>query len=181
MRVKATDGSDASLRAHGIVVMGVSGTGKTTLSQRLGAQFQCPVLEGDAFHSPENVAKMRAGHPLTDTDRWPWLDRLGAAIGQTAREQGTAIAACSALRRVYRERLRAAAGVPLFFVFLDTDPQEIARRMSGRKDHYMPPSLLDSQLATLERPTTDECALTLDAGLPPETLVAQTLGWVKRA
>ncbi|WP_322537943.1 gluconokinase [Sphingomonas sanguinis] len=176
--MKAKDGTGA--RAHGIVVMGVSGTGKTTLSERLGARLDCPVLEGDAFHSAENVAKMRTGHALTDADRWPWLDRLGAAIGEAAREGGTAIAACSALRRVYRERLRTAAGVPLYFVFLDTDTQEIARRMSGRKDHYMPPSLLDSQLATLERPTADECALTLDAGLPPEMLVAHTLGWIEQ-
>jgi len=179
MRVKATDGSDAGGRAYGIVVMGVSGTGKTTLSERLGAQLGCPMLEGDAFHSAENVAKMRTGHPLTDADRWPWLDRLGRAIGEAAREGGTVIAACSALRRVYRERLRTAAGVPLFFVFLDTDAQEIAKRMSGRKDHYMPTSLLDSQLATLERPTADECALTLDARQPLETLVAQTLAWVE--
>ena len=179
--MKAKDGNGTGARAHGIVVTGVSGTGKTTLSERLGARLDCPVLEGDAFHSAENVAKMRTGHALTDADRWPWLDRLGAAIGKTARNGGTAIAACSALRRVYRERLRAAAGVPLYFVFLDTDAQEIARRMNGRKDHYMPPSLLDSQLATLERPTADECALRLDAGLPPETLVAQTLRWVKGA
>lgn len=179
--MKATDGIDTGAHPHGIVVMGVSGTGKTTLSQRLGAQLCCPVLEGDAFHSAENVAKMRTGHPLTDADRWPWLDRLGKAIGDAAQEGGTAIAACSALRRVYRERLRAAAGVPLFFVFLDTDAQEIAKRMSGRKHHYMPTSLLDSQLATLERPMADECALTVDARQPPETLVAQALAWLQES
>lgn len=180
MQVKAVGCNGTGGGARGIVVMGVSGTGKTTLSRRLGAQLDCPVLEGDAFHSAANVAKMRDGRALTDADRWPWLDRLGVAIGETAKKGGTAVAACSALRRAYRERLRAAAGVPLYFVFLDTDAQEIARRMSGRKDHYMPPSLLGSQLATLERPAADECALTLDAGLPPEKLIAQTLAWVQR-
>ncbi|WP_322963908.1 gluconokinase [Sphingomonas fuzhouensis] len=177
--MKATDGSDAGERAYGIVVMGVSGTGKTTLSQRLGTHLHCPVLEGDDFHSAANVAKMRSGHPLTDADRWPWLDRLGAAIGEAAHGSGVAVAACSALRRSYRERLSAAAGVPLFFVLLDTDADEIARRMRGRPGHYMPPSLLDSQLATLERPGPGECALTLDAGQPPKRLVGDTLAWVE--
>nr|WP_329959225.1 gluconokinase [Sphingomonas sp. Leaf21] len=165
--------------ACAIVVMGVSGTGKTTLSQRLGTTLGCPVLEGDDYHSAANVAKMQTGHPLTDEDRWPWLDRLGAAIGTTARERGIAVAACSALRRAYRERLSRAAGVPLFFLLLDTGAEQIARRMRGRSGHYMPPSLLDSQLATLERPGADECALTLDAGRSPDLLVAEALAWIE--
>jgi gluconokinase len=165
-------------RALGIVVMGVSGSGKTTLSARLGAALGCVVLEGDAFHSAESVAKMRGGQSLTDADRWPWLDRVGAAIGEAVAADGIAVAACSALRRCYRERLAAASPAALAFVMLDTDEAEIARRMRARADHYMPPSLLASQLATLERPAADERALVLDAALPVETLVARALAWL---
>lgn len=161
-----------------IVVMGVSGTGKSTLSARLGAALDCPVLEGDSFHAAASVAKMQAGQPLTDDDRWPWLDRLGAAIGQAALAQGIAVAACSALKRSYRERLSAASAVPLRFVLLDTGQDEIARRMTMRAGHYMPASLLDSQIATLERPASDECALSLDAAVPPDTLCAEVLAWI---
>ncbi|WP_179508835.1 gluconokinase [Sphingomonas melonis] len=160
--------------------MGVSGSGKSTLSARLGTALGCPVLEGDAFHSAENVAKMQAGHPLTDADRWPWLDRLGAALGAAALDApgGVAVAACSALKRSYRERLSAASAVPLLFVLLDTGEAEIARRMRTRSGHYMPPSLLGSQLATLERPTPDEPAVTLDASRPVDALTAEALAWI---
>lgn len=167
-------------RTYAVVVMGVSGSGKSTLSTRLGCALACPVLEGDAFHSAASVAKMQAGHPLTDDDRWPWLDRLGAALGEAALASagGVAVAACSALKRSYRERLSAASAVPLLFVLLDTGAAEIARRMETRSGHYMPPSLLGSQLATLEKPTSDEAAVTLDAARPVETLVAEALTWI---
>lgn len=163
---------------HAIVVMGVSGSGKTTLSTRIGAVLGCPPLEGDAFHAAASVAKMRAGEPLTDADRWPWLDRLGAAIGDAARADGVAVAACSALKRAYRERLVAASGVPLGFVLLDTAEDALARRLRARRGHYMPASLLGSQLATLERPDADECALTLDAAQPVDALEADALAWI---
>jgi gluconokinase len=166
-------------RTHAIVLMGVSGSGKSTLSGYLAELLGCPVLEGDAFHSAANVAKMTAGHPLTDEDRWPWLGALGNAIGTAAMGHGRAVAACSALKRSYRERLCAASSVPLYFVLLDTDRAEIARRLANRPGHYMPPSLLDSQLATLERPGVDECALTLDATRAPALLSADVLGWVQ--
>ncbi|WP_373284518.1 gluconokinase [Sphingomonas metalli] len=163
---------------QGIVVMGVSGSGKSTLSARLGAALDCPVLEGDDYHSAANVAKMEGGHPLTDADRWPWLDRLGAALGEAASAHGIAVAACSALKRSYRERLASASAVPLRFVLLATDADEIARRMASRAGHYMPPSLLGSQLATLEPPGADEPAITLDAAERPDTLCRQALEWV---
>ncbi len=165
-------------RPRAIVLMGVSGTGKSTVSERLAGQLDCPMLEGDDFHAPASVAKMRAGQPLTDEDRWPWLDRLGAAIGGAARGRGIAVAACSALRRVYRERLAGAAVVPIHFVLLDTRRDEIARRLEARAGHYMPASLLDSQLATLEPPGSDECALTIDAARPPDLLGADILDWM---
>jgi gluconokinase len=164
--------------ALAIVVMGVSGTGKTTLATALSQALGCPMLEGDTYHSAANVAKMRAGEPLTDADRWPWLDHLGAALGDTARTRGRAVAACSALRRVYRERLAQASGLRPAFVLLELDHDAIARRMATRAGHYMPVTLLDSQLATLERPGADERALTLDSTRPPEALVAAVRAWL---
>jgi gluconokinase len=171
------DGNEGA-GALAIVVMGASGTGKTTLATALARAFACPMLEGDTYHSAANVAKMREGHPLTDDDRWPWLDRLGAALGDAAREEKRAVAACSALRRVYRERLGAASGLRLAFVLLALDRDTIARRMATRSGHYMPVALLDSQLATLEPPTADERALTLDSTRPPDELVAAVRAWL---
>ncbi|GGE74365.1 gluconokinase [Sphingomonas prati] len=161
-----------------IVAMGVSGSGKSTLAACLAERLACPFLEGDAFHGEANVAKMRAGHPLTDDDRWPWLDRLGAAIGAGARDGGIVVATCSALKRSYRQRLESAAGVPLLFVLLDGDAGALAGRIEHRPGHYMPASLLDSQIATLERPAPDERAVTLDAGRPQDALCSAALDWI---
>ena len=147
--------------------------------RHLGDALGCVGFEGDSFHGEANVAKMRAGHPLDDEDRWPWLDRLGTAIGEAARSDGIAVAACSALKRVYRERLETAAGLPLHFVLLDTGAAEIERRMESRAGHYMPSSLLASQIATLERPGPDERAITLDASRAPDDLSVAVLDWVE--
>ena len=163
-----------------VIVMGVSGCGKSTLAANLARALACPLIEGDDFHAAASVAKMQAGHALDDADRWPWLDRLGAAIGAAAEGGGIAVAACSALKRSYRDRLRAASTVPLAFVLLDTAPQAIAARLAARTGHYMPASLLDSQLATLERPTADERAVTLDAARAPDVLCADVLAWIGR-
>ena len=162
-----------------IVAMGVSGCGKSTLVVDLAAQLGAPAFEGDDFHAPESIAKMRAGEPLVDEDRWPWLDRLGAAIGAAARTRGVAVAACSALKRSYRERLERAAGVPLAFVLLEGERDEIAPRLAARSDHYMSPSLLDSQFATLERPGADERALALHCYRPIEELRGEVLTWAQ--
>jgi gluconokinase len=159
--------------------MGVSGCGKTTLSSHLAGYLSCPAFEGDDFHSPSSIAKMRAGQPLEDADRWPWLDRLGAAIGAGVTGEGLAVAACSALKRSYRERLIRAAGVPLLFVLLEGERDEIAAHLAGRQSHYMPPSLLDSQLATLERPADDERALVLHCYAPVEELRGEVLAWAQ--
>lgn len=164
-----------------IIIMGVSGSGKSTVGAHLADKLGCAFLEGDAFHAPDSVAKMRAGRPLGDDDRWPWLDRLGAAIGSAAQDDGIAVAACSALKRVHRERLRQAAGVPLLFALLDAEPTELERRMTGRRDHYMPASLLASQLAALERPGADEPATALDARRSPDDLSAATWAWAREA
>lgn len=173
-----TIGGGVMTRTGGIVVMGVSGVGKSTLGALLAHELDVPFLEGDDFHSAAAVAKMHAGHPLTDDDRWPWLDRLGAALGATVRDRGGAVAACSALKAAYRARLSQAAGMPLRFVLPETSAGAIAQRMSARHDHYMPTSLLSSQLATLERPTAAERALVVDAGRPPEALCRDVRDWL---
>lgn len=163
-----------------VIVMGVSGSGKSTLGSALAGALNCRFLEGDQFHSPEAVARMAAGIALTDEDRWPWLDRLGQAIGAKVAAEGIAVAACSALRRVYRERLRKAIAAPVSFVLMDADRDELMHRMTGRTGHYMPPSLLDSQLNTLERPDPDEGVLALDSRQPVTSLCEQTLTWLRQ-
>ena len=158
--------------------MGVSGSGKSTLASLLAAKLDGPFFEGDDFHSAANVAKMRGGEPLTDADRWPWLDRIGAALGKGVKEDGLAVAACSALRHSYRDRLRAAIGAPTAFILLEVGRDELMRRLSNRAHHYMPASLLDSQLATLERPDETERSLTLDSNLDPEDLAHRAMAWL---
>nr|WP_176501605.1 gluconokinase [Sphingomonas sp. HMP9] len=159
--------------------MGVSGSGKSTLGAALARHLHCDFLEGDSFHSAESVAKMRSGQPLDDQDRWPWLDRIAAGLGDAARTDGAAVAACSALKRAYRDRLAEAVGMPLLFVFLDTkDSGELARRLVHRTDHYMPATLLASQLETLEELGPDERAITLDAEDAPDRLAAEARAWI---
>lgn len=162
-----------------VIVMGVSGSGKSTLGAALARELDCPFLEADDFHAPESVAKMSAGIPLTDDDRWPWLDRLGAAIDGEVAGHGIAVATCSALKKAYRDRLRGSIRAPVGFVLPDVAPEELLRRMEARTHHYMPPSLLTSQLATLEPLLPDELAITLDARQPPEALCEQTIAWLK--
>jgi gluconokinase len=164
--------------AQAIIIMGVSGSGKSTLATLLGKQLDCPFFEGDSFHSDANVEKMRQGVALTDEDRWPWLDVLGGAIGNAVRAEGVAVAACSALKRVYRDRLRTAIGAPVSFVLLEVGREELVRRLNNRPGHYMPASLIDSQLAILERPGTDEHALAIDSDIPPTSEADRVLGWL---
>ncbi len=166
---------------YAVVVMGVSGSGKSTIGAALAARLGCQFLEGDAFHTPHSVAKMRAGQPLDDQDRWPWLDRVAASLQDTARIDGVAVAACSALKRIYRDRLSRMASIPLLFVFLDTtDQDELSKRLAHRSGHYMPTSLITSQLDTLEKPQPDEPALTLSAGLSPDHACDVALDWILR-
>lgn len=152
-----------------IVLMGVCGSGKSVVGETLAARLGYPFRDGDAFHPPANVEKMSSGTPLTDDDRWPWLDAIGTAIADTS---GGLVVACSALKRAYRDRIRHAAGRPVAFVLLDGPKALLAERMLSRKGHFMPPSLLDSQLATLERPGTDEAAVTVSIVPPVDGVVA---------
>ncbi|WEK05641.1 MAG: gluconokinase [Candidatus Devosia phytovorans] len=135
-----------------IIVMGVSSSGKSTVGQSIARRLHVPFLDGDGYHPEANVEKMRAGTPLTDEDRWPWLERLAQALHEAADRKDAAVGACSALKRAYRDYLIEQAGEPILFVYLHGDKAVIAERMARRKHEYMPPSLLDSQFATLEAP-----------------------------
>lgn len=157
------------------IIMGVSGSGKSTLGAELARALSCSFLDGDSFHTAQAIAKMRSGEALTDEDRWPWLDSLAHAVDAEIVARGATVAACSALRRSYRDRLRQTIKAPVCFVLLDGERQELLRRISNRPGHYMPPSLLTSQLETLERPTPDEAVLILDASQATEALRDQVL------
>ncbi len=153
-----------------LLLMGVSGSGKTTIGALLAGRLGWPYADADAFHSEANVAKMAAGHPLTDEDRWPWLQAIGAWIdGQLARgERG--VVTCSALKRGYRDVLRRP-GVQV--VYLSAPRELIAQRMAARQGHFFKPALLDSQLADLEEPAPDEGATTVSIDGTPAEIVAE--------
>ena len=156
------------------VVMGVSGCGKSSLGAALAAAMGLPLIEGDDFHPPANVEKMRSGVALTDGDRAGWLDRLGTELA--ARPLG-AVLTCSALKRAYRDRLRSA--VPgLRFVFMELTREEAERRVAARAaQHMFPASLVASQFATLESPVGEAGVLAVDATAPLAELVAQAIAW----
>ena len=156
-----------------LIVMGVSGCGKTTLSTALGQRLGLDMVDGDDLHLPESVAKMRAGTALQDLDRWPWLDRIGVYLSQP-HPKGRVVA-CSALKRAYRDRIRAQAG-EVCFIFLDGEFDLIDQRMRKRVGHYMQPGLLLSQFSTLEKPQTDETdVIRLTITEPVQDMVQQAL------
>lgn len=159
--------------ATAIIVMGVSGSGKSTVGTQLAARISAPFIEGDEFHPPSNIVKMRAGIPLEDEDRWPWLDRIALAITAACVENQCVLCACSALKRVYRDRLRERTPVRVFLICLEADNEILSARMSSRPGHFMPPALLSSQLAALERPDASEFALCVDSTLPIDELLGR--------
>jgi gluconokinase len=154
-----------------IVVMGVSGSGKTTVAEALARRLRCDFAEGDAFHPESNVAKMRAGIPLDDQDREPWLDAIAAWIAQVRDSGRRCVVACSALKRAYRRRL-AAGHDDVRFVYLQGDYDLIAGRLAGRRGHYMPLALLRSQFDALEEPGREENPLVVPIDAPPDKIVA---------
>jgi carbohydrate kinase (thermoresistant glucokinase family) len=156
------------------VVMGVSGCGKSSVGLQLASALAVPFLEGDTYHSFENVAKMTAGVPLTDADRADWLWALHREIREARLRQSGLVLSCSSLKRRYRDLLRSA-DPELRFAHLAGPRELIANRMAARKDHYMPPALLDSQLATLEPLEEDEAGIVLDIATAPPELVRQIL------
>ncbi len=162
-----------------IVIMGVCGTGKTTVGQAVADALGFSYAEGDSYHPVANVEKMRAGFPLNDEDRAPWLAAMATEIDAWLAADRGAVLACSALKRRYREQLIGTrSGVRL--VYLHGDPALIRERMLARTDHYMPASLLDSQLDTLEPPQQDEHPIALDIAISPASLSAQITSALKR-
>ena len=156
-----------------LVIMGVSGCGKSTVGEGLAKALQLPFLEGDSLHPPRNVALMAAGTPLTDEDRAGWLDTIAARLAALPDDEGLVVS-CSALKRAYRDRLRRAAP-DVRFVHLHGTPVLLAQRLQQRQHLYMPPTLLDSQLATLEIPTADEHVIALNIADPVPQLLQQAL------
>lgn len=152
-----------------MVVMGVAGSGKTTIGEALARAIGAEYVDGDLLHPDANIAKMSAGIPLIDADRWPWLARVGEIL-----KPGTtrAIVGCSALKRAYRDFIIERAGAPVLFIYLDGSRELISRRMRERTSHFMPTSLLDSQFATLEVPGKDENAIAIAIDAPLDRIVA---------
>ena len=161
-----------------IIVMGVSGSGKFTVGPGLAKRLNCPFLEGDAFHLPGSVDKMAAGIALDDEDRWPWLSQLASEIGKDVIRHGRVVATCSALKRKYRDRLRLEIDAPVVFIHLVAEPASLADRMALRDRHYMPASLLQSQLQSLEPPQDDENALVLTNDGDVADVIAGAHQWI---
>jgi gluconokinase len=154
------------------VIMGVAGAGKTTIGERLADRLDWEFIEGDRLHPPENVAKMQSGHPLTDADRAPWLAAIAQAVDAWQARGARCVVTCSALKREYRRRIiDSRPGVRL--VFLEGSRELIAERIAGRRGHFMPASLLDSQFAALEPPGPDENPITVAIDQPVDRIVGQ--------
>jgi gluconokinase len=158
--------------------MGVSGSGKSTIATALAKRLAWKFEDGDKFHPASNVAKMSAGHPLTDEDRWPWLQAIADEIDRVCQSGGHVVIACSALKRAYRDLLVHGRG-DVRIVFLDGDQALIADRLAGRKGHFMPPGLLDSQFKTLERPQADERPITVSIDAPVESIVSNIVTQIR--
>ena len=154
-----------------VVVMGVAGCGKSVVGAALAEALGWRLIEGDVLHPRANIERMSAGLPLTDAHRWGWLDAIGGEIARAGSEGVGAVAACSALKRIYRDRLRRF-GDGIVFLHLAIDKKSAAERVAGRTGHFMPATLVDSQFADLEPPQPDEEAVTLDATRPIDELVA---------
>lgn len=161
-----------------VVLMGVCGVGKTTVGRMLAEQLGARFLEGDEFHPPSNVEKMRAGTPLEDTDREPWLESLAAEMRHASAAGQDVVLACSALKHAYRDIL-AAGQKNISFIHLAGTPTLIQSRLDARQGHYMPPSLLPSQLAALEPPSAGEPAITVDVSGTPQQILAAILAALK--
>jgi gluconokinase len=171
-------GDDTSEMPCALIVMGVSGSGKSTIGEKLAEQLGWKYEDGDSFHPASNVAKMRAGQPLTDEDRWPWLQAIASEIDRLCEAGQHGVIACSALKRAYRDVLVHGRS-DVRIVFLDGTQALIADRLARRKDHFMPPGLLDSQFKTLEPPAADENPVTVSIDASVETIVEDIVRQLK--
>jgi gluconokinase len=161
-----------------VVMMGVSGSGKTTIADAVARREGWPLLEGDKLHPPANIEKMSHGIPLTDEDRWPWLRAIAAVIDDWRAKGQSGVVACSALKRAYRDIL-IGDRTDVMLVYLQGSRQLIGERMAARQGHFMPPALLDSQFATLEEPGDDEHAIVVSVAETPDEIVAEVVGKLK--
>lgn len=168
-------GRDIGTRLGVILVAGVSGSGKSTVGEALAKALGWPYEEADTFHPAANIAKMSKGIALTDEDRAPWLAAIAASIADVCARGDHAVITCSALKRAYRSVLMGGQGERVRVVLLDGSEEEIAARLAARKGHFMPPSLLHSQFAALERPTADENAITVPIGGSVDDVVSRTI------
>ena len=158
------------------VIMGVCGAGKSLIGAKLARALDVEFVEGDSLHPPENVRRMAAGIPLTDDDRHGWLLAIAARLRDAKRAGAGLVISCSALKRRYRDLLRSAGDPAVRFVYLAGSRALLAERMANRRGHFMPPSLLDSQLATLEEPSPDEQAWVCDISETPDAIVTDLVG-----
>ncbi len=163
--------------AGSIVVMGVSGSGKSSVGEEIARAYGYPFIEGDQLHPPENIKKMSEGIPLTDDDRWPWLAAIGERLAASA---AAAVVSCSALKRSYREKLRESTPGGLAFVYLHGSEALLSERMRHRSGHFMPTSLLRTQLATLEDPTGEVNTVAVDVAQPLPDIVGEALSGLAR-
>jgi len=165
---------DVSQTLCALIMMGVSGSGKSTVADKLAERIGWRSVDGDKFHPASNIAKMSAGHPLTDEDRWPWLKAIAAEIDRSCKAGEPAVIACSALKRSYREILVHRRD-DVRIVYLDGSKQLIAERLARRRGHFMPPGLLDSQFKTLEPPDESENPVTASIAGTPDEIVADII------
>jgi gluconokinase len=170
----------ASTSPCALILMGVSGSGKTTIGERLAARMSWRYEDADTFHPASNVAKMSAGQPLTDEDRWPWLKAIAAEIDRACTAGERLVIGCSALRRVYRDVLVHGRD-DVRFVYLEGTQALIADRLGQRKGHFMPPGLLASQFQTLEPPTADERAMTVSIDAQAEVIVDRIISQLSQS
>jgi gluconokinase len=164
-------------KALAVVVMGVAGSGKTLVGRQLAEELGALFIEGDQFHPPGNVALMASGTALNDENRKEWLDRIGRRIAEMSAAGRTTVTACSALKRIYRDRLRGFCP-DIVFLYLDIDQETAEQRVAARHDHFMPASLVRSQFEALDPPGESERAFMVDATLPATTVVAKAIGYL---
>jgi gluconokinase len=170
----------ASTSPCALILMGVSGSGKTTIGERLATRMSWRYEDADTFHPASNVAKMSAGQPLTDQDRWPWLNAIAAEIDRACTAGERVVIGCSALRRVYRDVLVHGRD-DVRFVYLEGTQAMIADRLGQRKGHFMPPGLLASQFQTLEPPTPDERAVTVSIDAQVEVIIDRIISQLSQS
>ena len=165
----------AASKLAAVVVMGVSGAGKSTVGKIIAANLGCPFRDADSFHPPANIEKMSRGEPLTDDDRWPWLQAIAAWIAEHRAAGTTCVVTCSALKRVYRDIVTAKQSADVRLVYLKGEFELIAARLAARKGHFMPPALLKSQFDALEEPAADEHAIAVPIDATPEEIAERVM------